>query len=96
MRRPQWSLLKDREQAQAQRLLRLQVRRPQRCEDRVRLRARLRCRKQALARLDELIQVRCPVNGPQRGHERPPYPNPERRPLRALERGPHQGQEFPL
>jgi len=77
-------------------LLRQGERRLLRYEGRAQFKAQLQEPEQVQVWMDEWTQERGPVFGLERGHERAPYPDPERRLLRTPERGPHQGQEFPL
>ena len=81
--RPLQSLLRGREPAQMQGLLRLPDRWPLRYEGRVQLKAQLREPDEAQVRMDERAQVRGPVIIRERGQERPSYPHPERRLLRT-------------
>jgi hypothetical protein len=94
--RPGPALLRSPEQARVRGLLRLRERWLQRCEGRAQFKAQLREPEQVQVRMDERAQVRGPVPVRERGHERTSHPDPERRLLRALERGPHKGQGFPL
>ena len=62
----------------------------------MKLRERMRRQKQVPVRLDERAQAQGPVNGPERGHERPLYPVPWRQLLQVPKQGPHKGQGLPL
>ena len=69
-------------------------------EDRARVGVQVQHQKETPFRLDERVPMRYQVMGPERWlllrPERLPFPTLLRRLLRAPERGPHKGQEFPL
>ena len=72
--------------------MRMQDRRLLRNDDRVRVRAQVQHQEGSLFRLEERVQARGLVMGPERVHEQPLYPVPWRRLLQVPEQRPHRGQ----